>query len=169
MFGKGQKRDEKGMDFVAIQEGDLDSCLKSMLRKGEGEWFSVDGYTAYGENGEELPNMELFAETLEFLKDAETVKMRIKVEYPPISVKEVDEATEDLFMVGQFVLLEGHLSEKAEEWLRGMQFAVKTAQCLVAIAQVEEDLPEENLMYAMYAAYLDLPLENIAIITKKDD
>ena len=157
------------MDFVAIQEGELDSCLKSMPRKGEGNWFSVGSYTAYGEGEEELPNLELFAETLELLKNAEEVKMRIEANYPPISVKEVDEATKDLFMVGQFVLLEGFLGKNAEDWLRGKQFAVKTAQCLVAIARVEEDLPEENLMYAMYAAYLDLPLENIAIITKKDD
>ena len=162
-------RKEDALGFTAIQEGELDSCLKSMLRKGEGEWFSFGDYTVYGEGEEELPNLELFVETLELLKDAEQVEMRINRGYPLICVKDVDEATEDLFMVGQFVLLEGYLSTNAEEWLSGMQFAVKTVKGLVAIAQVEEDLPEENLMYAMYSAYLDIPLENIAIITKKDD
>ena len=169
MIGMAGSKTGRTMDFTAIQEGDLDSCLKSMLRNEEGEWFSVDGYTAYGEGGEELPNLELFVETLNLLKSAEKIEMRINVDYPPISVKEVDEATEDLFMVGQFVLLEGKLSKNAEEWLRDMQFSVKTVPGLVAIAQAEEDLPEENLMYAMYAAILDLPLESIAIITKKDD
>lgn len=169
MARKAEDRNHGSMNFLAIQEGDLDSCLKSMLRNEEEEWFSVDGYTAYGEGGEELPNLELFVETLNLLKNAEKIEMRINVDYPPISVKEVDEATEDLFMVGQFVLLEGKLSKNAEEWLRDMQFSVKTIPGLVAIAQAEEDLPEENLMYAMYAAILDLPLESIAIITKKDD
>lgn len=169
MIGMAGSKTGRTMDFTAIQEGDLDSCLKSMLQRGEGMWFSFGDFTTYGEDEDELPDLELFVETLEILKNAEKVKIRMNRGYPLICVKEVDEATEDLFMVGQFVLLEGHLSKDAEEWLQGMSFAVKTLQGLVAIAQVEEDLPEENLMYAMYSAYLGIPLENIAIITKKDD
>ncbi len=169
MIGMADGKKSRAIDFTAIQEGALDSCLKSMLQRGEGIWFSVGDFTTYSEGEDELPNLELFIETLELLEKTEKVEMRINRGYPQICVKEVDEATEDLCMVGQFVLLEGYLSKNAEEWLQGMRFAVKMTQGLVAIAQVEEDLPEENLMYAMYAAYLNLPLENIAIITKKDD
>ncbi len=156
-------------DFSAIQEGELDSCLKSTLKNCQGKWYSHEGYSTFGKDEEELPNLELFVQALETLQDAEEVEIRISSGYPLISVQEVDEATEDLMLVGQFVLLEGYLSKNAEEWLNGMRFAMKIVHGLVAIAQVEEDLPEENLMYAMYAASLNLPIETIAIITKKDD
>lgn len=156
-------------DFSAIQEGELDSCLKSTLQNCQGKWCFYDGYSAFGKDEEELPNLEMFVQALNTLQNAEKVEIRISSDHPLISVQEVDEATEDLMMVGQFVLLEGYLSKNSEEWLSGMQFAVKIVHGLVAIAQVEEDLPEENLMYAMYAALLNLPIETIAIVTKKDD
>lgn len=159
----------KEANFTAIQEGDLDSCLKSMLQRGEGMYISVGEFTTYSDGDDELPDLELFVDALKLLENAEKVELRISRNLPLIGEKEVDEATEDIFMNGQFLLLEGHLSLGAEEWLQKMTFAVKTLPGLVAIAKEENELPEDNLMYAMYAADLGLPLENIAIITKKDD
>lgn len=155
-------------DLTAIQEGELDPCSKSMIESLGGTIKFYKGYSAIAKDEEESLNLELFVQALNVLKDAISVEVRLSGKYPLISVKAVDEATEDLIFVGQFVLLEGSLSENAAEWLHGMGYAVKIEQGLVAIAQVESDLPEANLMYAMYAAYLDLPIETWAIITKKD-
>ena len=78
-------------DFSAIQEGKLDSCLKSTLKNCQGKWYSHEGYSTFGKDEEELPNLELFVQALETLQDAEEVEIRISSGYPLISVQEVDD------------------------------------------------------------------------------
>ena len=73
-------------DFSAIQEGKLDSCLKSTLKNCQGKWYSHEGYSTFGKDEEELPNLELFVQALETLQDAEEVEIRISSGYPLISV-----------------------------------------------------------------------------------
>lgn len=119
--------------------------------------------------GDEIFNLGLFAQTLHDLKGVSKVEIRMIGRVSAISQEEVVEATRELILPGQFVLLEGNLHKNAEEWVNETNYAVKTVQSLVAIARNEEDLPEDNLMFALYAAYLDIPLEEFARLTKKDD
>lgn len=119
--------------------------------------------------GEEIFNLGLFAQTLHDLKGVSKVEIRMIGRVSAISQEEVVEATRELILPGQFVLLEGNLHKNAEEWVNETNYAVKTVQSLVAIARNEEDLPEDNLMFALYAAYLDISLEEFARLTKKDD
>lgn len=119
--------------------------------------------------GDEIFNLGLFAQTLHDLKGVSKVEIRMIGRVSAISQEEVVEATRELILPGQFVLLEGNLHKNAEEWVNETNYAVKTVQSLVAIARNEDDLPEDNLMFALYAAYLDIPLEEFARLTKKDD
>ena len=161
--------DPKTNGGVAVLEVGLGTCASTLNASNGVVQIQSGQYVALAREREELPNLELLQATLESLKGVQTVELRIKNRVSRISQNEVERTTENLKSGVQFVLLEGELTENAVNSLRENKYAVKIEQCLVANAQSEEKLPDANLLYALYAALLDIPLKNIAILTKKDD
>ena len=112
--------------------------------------------------------MGLIGDALAVLADSDAIEVRIERGFY-LRLEDVQEALDDFNHRCQFVFLEGKLSESAKEWLKENQWAVKVADGVIAIAKTERNLPDIDFMYALWAGYLNLPIETWAIIHKKDD
>ena len=150
-----------------IFQGEMDKALKSMVESKKLATLTCGEYVAIAENEECLPNLELFLDALEVLKDAIEVEERISFGFSPLSVEEMQEIMDGLVEEEQFALVEGPLSNVMREWIEENGFVLKSTRNLVAIAKHPEFLPELNLMYALYAAELDIQIENWAIVRKE--